>query len=159
MRNLIAMCGLGVLWKQDAFKAETVLKQRNAFLETVRAHEGWSLDEEAAKTIFTELLTNVMRHSHSPVSVWLACRDGECKLHVLEFGPGFENEPKLPHDLAQGGRGLFLASAYSDELRIDGDPRGTYIIASLPRGARGRQTVNAASSPASRRLVHQRAPS
>jgi len=124
------MCGLGLLWKIDAANAKAALSLRDEFLETIGRHAGWRVDVDAAWIVFTEILTNVLRHGQSPVSVWLDCT-GAVRLHVLESGPGFNNVPAAPKPDDKGGRGLFLASKMSAGLEIKGEPRGTLIVATL----------------------------
>lgn len=127
------MCREGLLWKFDAPDAATALRQRMPMVEALRQHAGWAVDEYTAKVTFTELLTNVLRHGKSPVSVWLYCADDAVQLHVLESGGGFQTEPCLPCPESEGGRGLYLVSKMASDLTIEGDPRGTHIIATLPR--------------------------
>jgi signal transduction histidine kinase len=102
-------------------------------VESLRRHVGWEVDEHAAKVTFTELLANVLRHGKSPLSVWLQCEHGAVKLHVLESGNGFKCEPHLSNPTSESGRGLYLVSKMTSELKIEGNPRGTHIIATLPR--------------------------
>lgn len=127
------MCESGLLWKFDAPDAATALGARESMLATLREHRDWEVDQEAAKSAYTELLSNVLRYGGCPVEVWLFCQDDEVKLHVLEFGLGFDEEPRLPSPMSEHGRGLFLVSHLAADLRINGDPRGTHIIATLPR--------------------------
>jgi anti-sigma regulatory factor (Ser/Thr protein kinase) len=127
------MCGRGVLWKVDAPDAEIALDEREAFLAVIRSHSGWPLDLEAARSVFTELLTNVFEHGKSPVSVWLDCSDDSVKLYIRESGRGFSARPALPEAWTEGGRGLFLASKFASDLDIKGRPRGTHVVATLMR--------------------------
>lgn len=134
-----------MLWSVGAGEATAVLNERDVFIEVVRSHVGWKVDVVFAKLIFTELLANVIRHGEHPVSVWLECSDGAVKLHILESGRGFAASPRLPSNpLSESGRGLFLVSEFAIALSIQGDPRGTHIVATLPHkgsGASGKASV------------------
>jgi anti-sigma regulatory factor (Ser/Thr protein kinase) len=127
------MCNMGLLWRIDALDAGIAFQARGAFLGVLKGHLGWSLDVDAANVVFTELLGNVLRHGKSPVSIWLECGDDAVKLHVRESGTGFSTKPALPEALSIGGRGLFLASTSANRLEIEGEPRGTHIVATLLR--------------------------
>ena len=55
-------------------------------------------------------------------------------LHVIDKGPGFQNVARLPADpLSERGRGLYLISRASRELRIvPAAFGGSHAIAALP---------------------------
>ena len=128
------MCARGSLLKAVAFDARSAFKVRQLYTSAVHGHCDWELDEHAANTIFTELLSNVAQHGAFPALVELECVDGMVKLHLSETGEGFSRNPELPEDMfCESGRGLFLVKTFAAEFEIMGNPRGTYIVAGLPR--------------------------
>jgi anti-sigma regulatory factor (Ser/Thr protein kinase) len=128
------MCDLGVLWRFESEHADGALAHRHAFLELLERHSGWSLDVYAAKIIFTELVTNVMRHARGPIQILLECDRTQVTLKIADRGPGFTFTPRLPEDiLHEGGRGLFLISKVAAAVRVESAGSGTSVIALLPR--------------------------
>lgn len=130
--HVYSMCRLGVVWKVEAPDAAIAFSQRGAFIDAIRNHDGPRTDEDAARSIYAELLGNVMRHGKSPVSVWLECCGPRLQFHLVESGQGFTRKPALPNAHQEGGRGLFLVSTLASELTIEGEPPGTHIVATLP---------------------------
>jgi hypothetical protein len=65
------MCSSGLLWSYGATFAVDALAERPSLLAVVRGHLAWSLDAEAAKLIYTELISNVVRHAPGPARVSL----------------------------------------------------------------------------------------
>jgi anti-sigma regulatory factor (Ser/Thr protein kinase) len=126
------MCAGGVLWERRWSDASVAaLKDRAAFMQAVRDHAGWGIDEEAALAIFTELVTNAIKYGKQPIVARLECDRSRVKLSVEDRGAGFEQPVRAPSLLGPGGRGLFLVSAFADALEIGGEPRGTSIVATL----------------------------
>jgi signal transduction histidine kinase len=134
------MCGQGTLWRLDGVDALAALKQRTSFMEVVSNHDGWQLDEDAARNIFTELLSNVIRHGASPVSLALECEGVDVNFRLAESGRGFDKAIGLPPMTSEHGRGLFVVSQMAERLDVDGNPRGTKIVATLPRIAQRRES-------------------
>ncbi|MBV8371721.1 MAG: ATP-binding protein [Candidatus Eremiobacteraeota bacterium] len=131
------MCDAGLLWSFTSKDAASALGRRNAFLSSLDRHAGWEVDHYAAKIIFTELVTNVMRHAAGPVYIALECDGEQVSLTVGDRGPGFAYRPSLPSDiLSEGGRGLFLVSKVAESVRIEHAAHsGTNLTAVLPRKA------------------------
>jgi anti-sigma regulatory factor (Ser/Thr protein kinase) len=129
------MCESGVLWSFRSQDATTALGHRDKFLNALGRHRGWSVDVYAARIIFTELVTNVMRHACGPIGIVLECDGRHLALKIRDRGPGFEFAPSLPADiLSEGGRGLFLISKVAAGVRVEQAAySGTIITAVLPR--------------------------
>lgn len=127
------MCRLGLLWSSESAEGVATLQRRDAFMETVRHHVGWDLDEYAARVVFTELLSNAMRHGKGPISARLECDGSALRLRVTDCGGGFERMPEPPAPLSDGGRGLFIVSRYADDIKLEGNPVGTSVVATLTR--------------------------
>jgi signal transduction histidine kinase len=131
------MCGSGLLWSYNAQSAREALAQRPRFLAAVRGHTGWSLDDLAAKVIFTELIGNVVRHAPGAVDVRLRCDGRSVLLDVSDCGSGFRLTPRLPPALAEHGRGLFLVAQFATRMSVEANPNGgAKVIAELPRARR-----------------------
>ncbi|MBV9720096.1 MAG: ATP-binding protein [Candidatus Eremiobacteraeota bacterium] len=128
------MCTRGVLWRYESSDAIDCLTERRNFLEAVREHRDWEVDDEAAKVVFTELVANVVRHAPGPIEVTLECDGCSLLLNVSDRGSGFAYEPKLPENLlAEGGRGLYIVSRLATEVRIEVNKRlGLNVAAKLP---------------------------
>jgi anti-sigma regulatory factor (Ser/Thr protein kinase) len=102
-------------------------------MEAVRAHAQWEVDPEAALVIYTELITNSIKYGKWPIAARLECDRRIVKIRVEDYGAGFEQTVSAPPTLSAGGRGLFLVSQYATRLEIGGNPRGTSIVATLPK--------------------------
>lgn len=128
------MCTRGVLWEQEWPDASlAALRARSAFMQAVHDHAGWEVDPEAASVIYTELITNSIKYGKRPITARLECDRTGVKLSVQDNGSGFNRTIDPPAPLSLGGRGLFLVSKYAQDLEIGGDPKGTRIVATLPR--------------------------
>ncbi len=130
------MCQGAILWESHASTAMEVLKERAAFLSVIRTHTGWDLDEDSARLIFTEIVGNAIRHAQDPTRARLVCDGSVVELCVTDSGSGFRTVPKPPSPLSQGGRGLFLVSAYADALHFNRRNDRFSITARLPRSHR-----------------------
>jgi len=74
-------------------------------------------DVSVAELVLGELLGNVVRYAPGPVEVWLDLSTRAPVLHVLDNGPGFEINPRLPADImSERGRGLYIVTALVDEF-------------------------------------------
>lgn len=133
------MCNSGLLWKCESQNPLTALERHGAFLESIRQHAGWEVDEDAAAVIFLELVANVIKHSPGPIRASLNCNADQLALHVEDDGNLFALEPRLPPSaLDEGGRGLFIAAQYASALRVEGRSGGGKItIAILPEKLSG----------------------
>jgi anti-sigma regulatory factor (Ser/Thr protein kinase) len=128
------MCGSGLLWIYSAECALNALGTRPSFLAVVRRHSGWSLDDLAAKLIYTELIANVVRHAPGALDVRLHCDGQSVLLGVSDQGPGFELAPGLPSILVENGRGLFLVAQFATRMWVEPNADGgAKIVAELPR--------------------------
>ena len=85
---------------------------------TILANGGLSADDRfAADTIFFELVGNAVRHARTPIQVGLDLTQPSPVLNVLDNGPGFSLNPKLPTEVySERGRGLYIVSQLSREF-------------------------------------------
>ncbi len=74
-------------------------------------------DRFAADTIFFELVGNAVRHARTPIQVGLDLTQASPVLNVLDSGPGFSLNPKLPSEVySERGRGLYIVSQLAREF-------------------------------------------
>ncbi len=90
------------------------------------------------EVVLLELFGNAVRHAPGPIDVLLETRD-RIALHVLDRGPGFQFNPRLPNDLySEFGRGLFLiaslAQAFFVEHRAGGGSHSRVVFTHEPLG-------------------------
>jgi anti-sigma regulatory factor (Ser/Thr protein kinase) len=130
------MCLEGVLWRFAADEALTAIGHRGRFVNSLRRHRGWAIDEYAASVVFSELVGNVAMHSPGPIEIVLECDNKNIVLNVTDRGSGFRFAPSLPPDvLSEGGRGLYLVSKYATNVELNDAGPGTTVRATLPRRA------------------------
>jgi anti-sigma regulatory factor (Ser/Thr protein kinase) len=73
-----------------------------------------------AELVFGELVGNVVRYAPGTIEVMLDVSGQSPVLHVLDEGSGFEFRPRLPIDvMSERGRGLFLVTAFAEELSVE----------------------------------------
>jgi len=113
-----------VQWNFDALDWSTAEVVRAEVAATLVAR-GCSTDEVAlAELVLSELLGNVVRHTHGRVQVLLDLATREPTLHVVDEGPSFEAHVESAPDVwCENGRGLFIVNALAGELVIA--PRDT----------------------------------
>lgn len=128
------MCAHGVLWSYKTQNAAIALAEREHLVEVLRQHSGWSVDEVAARVVFTELVGNVIRHAPGPIDITLECDGKSVRLNVGDKGPGFALHAKLPEDmLMEGGRGLFIVSCFATHVQVEkNNTVGAKVVANLP---------------------------
>ncbi len=128
------MCAVGVLWSYKTQNASIALAEREHLLDVLRQHSGWSIDEVAARVVFTELVGNVIRHAPGPIDITLTCDGKSVLLNVGDTGPGFALNAKLPENmLMEGGRGLFIVSYFATQVQVEkNNTVGAKVVAKLP---------------------------
>lgn len=107
-----------VVWQYAAEHAVDALEARLAFVEAFR---GTSLpcDDIGAEIVFSELVSNVVKHAPGPIVISFEASADRAYLRVYDRGPGFRLHPAIPLDLyAESGRGLFLAREFCSELHV-----------------------------------------
>jgi anti-sigma regulatory factor (Ser/Thr protein kinase) len=92
-----------------------------------REGDGTMPPDGVVETIFTELVANVCKHAGHWAKASITWRkDGRPVLAVRDHGPGFDASLwQRPSDLSEGGRGLLIASALSDDFSIQSEKPGT----------------------------------
>ncbi len=106
-------------WSFDANDAIAAHRARHEFAGEIIARTGADGEALTAELVFGELVGNVVRHADGTVKVILDWTASAPVLHVIDDGPGFQHNPKLPADLlAESGRGLFLVSALTFDFQV-----------------------------------------
>ena len=121
-------------WSFDARDAMSAHGARSTFLAALHAEGDDVGDYIGSEVIFGELVGNVVRHAPGPIDVTLDWSESDPILHVIDRGPGFIREPKLPEDvLAESGRGLFIIDTLARGFAAVPMPgRGTHVTVRLP---------------------------
>lgn len=120
-------------WYVDGTDPERAVALRHDITAYLARHADPGSDVAGAETVVSELLGNVVRHASGPAWVSLTWSGRHPVLEVADLGPGFELASAVPDDVfAEGGRGLFIASAIAAELRVAARHRGSVVTAVLP---------------------------
>jgi anti-sigma regulatory factor (Ser/Thr protein kinase) len=106
---------------------------RTIFQRYLRAQVADDSDVDAAELIFGELLGNVARHAPGAIDVRLRWNGRVAILEVADDGPGYSvDDVRLPSDLAESRRGLFLVSSFGRDLRVRHENGRTTTTVTLP---------------------------
>lgn len=91
------------------------------------------LDRTIAELVFAELVGNVKRYAPGQVDVAVDLSGEYAVLHVVDSGPGFQHNARLPADaLAENGRGLFIVATIAEEFAVTRCPgEGAHARAAL----------------------------
>ncbi len=113
-------------------KPEYITLGRLALTALAHLHE--ISDEQLAdlKLALTEACTNSVRHAYEDgngeVEIWYELRDGQLVVEVSDQGPGFappgEHDRREEDELSEGGLGIAIIRALTDELELVADPGG-----------------------------------
>jgi PAS domain S-box-containing protein len=120
-RSLLAIGGdHGALqWTFDADDADAAGAARAALVAALERRGVCELDRTVAELVFAELVGNAKRYAPGAVDVALDLSGDFAVLHVVDTGPGFQHNARLPADaLAESGRGLFIVSAVAEEFAV-----------------------------------------
>jgi anti-sigma regulatory factor (Ser/Thr protein kinase) len=119
-----------VVWEYAAEDAALALQARPDFLDALRA-ASVACTETAAEIVFSELVSNVVKHAPGPIAVKFEIGTDQAFLRVYDRGPGFLLRLAVPTDLfAENGRGLFLAHEFCSELKVETSSKaGTCVSA------------------------------
>jgi anti-sigma regulatory factor (Ser/Thr protein kinase) len=134
------------VWSFDSSDAHDAGRTRREYTDRLRA-VGLSDDEiSSAELVFGELVGNVVRYAPGSITAILDVSGPAPVLHVLDDGRGFEFRPRLPIDvLSERGRGLFIVTAFAEELSVE-RRRGGGSHARAVLAGRTRHETTASSS-------------
>lgn len=121
-------------WIFAANDAKAVHEARHDYMSHLHRYGRPDSDFHAAELVFGELVGNVLHHGEGNVEVRLEWGGDTPALRVSDDGPGFQLRATLPKDvMSEKGRGLYLATALTQDLRIFRNPNGgAQVCAVLP---------------------------
>jgi len=107
-------------WRFGVTDSDAAQRARRDCIVQLHAAGLGEADVFSAELVFGELLGNVVRYAPGPIEVILDVSGEAAVLHVVDDGRGFEFRPRLPADLlSERGRGLFLVTAFAEELTVE----------------------------------------
>jgi serine phosphatase RsbU (regulator of sigma subunit)/anti-sigma regulatory factor (Ser/Thr protein kinase) len=119
---------------------------RRDIVAVLRDRGATDVDTGLTELVFSELLGNVVRHCSPDVEFALDISGDVPILHVLDRGPGFTYNARLPQDImSDSGRGLFIVRSMISDLNIT--PRtdgGSHARAVMPFTIRTRRPIHPA---------------
>ena len=108
---------------------------------------------DEAQVAISEACTNVFDHAADGQNfeVLINIGDVDLTMHILDSGPGFPRAHRLadwPDIAAEGGRGLILMTAFTDDASFDSEDAGgsVRLKKKLRRNAEVNAEVNAEAS-------------
>ncbi len=119
-------------WQFDPRDWRRAYDVRETIVEALELH-GRGVDIPAAELVFGELIGNAVRHAPGSIDVELTIDDpAQPVLHVIDDGPGYASETRLPADDSESGRGLYLVARLTREFTVSKAPqRGAHARAVL----------------------------
>jgi PAS domain S-box-containing protein len=107
-------------WRFGVTDSGAAQRARYDYVARLHAAGLGDADVFSAELVFGELLGNVVRYAPGPIELILDVSGEAAVLHVIDDGRGFEFRPRLPADvLSERGRGLFLVTAFAEELTVE----------------------------------------
>ena len=113
----------------------TASRLRTEFARYIERHAEPGSDLDAAKLIFSELVTNAVENSDQPVWVSLNWGGERPVLTVNDLGRGFEldDDIEMPNAESNRGRGLVIVTHLTDRLEVAAKAAGgSRVTATLP---------------------------
>lgn len=123
-------------WRFVVADPDAAQRARREYVALLQGAGLGDADVFSAELVFGELLGNVVRYAPGPIEVILDVSGEAPVLHVVDDGRGFEFRPRLPLDvLSERGRGLFLVTAFAEELTVERRRGGGSHARAVLRGA------------------------
>jgi anti-sigma regulatory factor (Ser/Thr protein kinase) len=120
-------------WHFEASDPTDALAERHSYVQFLRATCTSDSDYDAAIMIFSELVGNVIRHAHGPVQISVQHLDAVAvTLRVADTGDPFAFAPSLPPIDDESGRGLYIVSELSSDIRMTRSEHGNIVRVRLP---------------------------
>jgi anti-sigma regulatory factor (Ser/Thr protein kinase) len=106
-------------WVFDARDPDDARRVRMQVIEQLKKGAYAQDRLHTAELIVAELTANVFRYASGPSQVVLEWERGCAPVvHVIDCGPGFSLETKLPDLFSESGRGLYLVSSLAADLSV-----------------------------------------
>jgi anti-sigma regulatory factor (Ser/Thr protein kinase) len=122
-----------VYWCFRSEVASRALAVRRRFIAFLRERCAPQSDYGAAEIIFSELVSNVIRHANGPIEIIARQEpEGTIILEVRDRGTRFPHPAGLPPITEERGRGLYIVSELSVRFTIEHADEGNRVIAVLP---------------------------
>lgn len=117
-------------WYFQAVCGSEALAARGSFIEFLRHLRLGQSDCYYAEVVFGELVGNAVRHAPGPIHI-TAHVDGVVVLEVCDTGPHFDLSVGPPHLHSESGRGLYIVSLLTSDLRSVNTGSGNRVTAIL----------------------------
>jgi len=112
-------------WTFDARDARAAGNARRAIVAALERRGITRPDRTTSELVYAELVGNAKRYAPGLIDVALDLSGETAVLHVVDTGPGFQHNARLPADaLAESGRGLFIVSTVAEEFAVTRCPDG-----------------------------------
>ena len=106
-------------WRFDPRWADLGTRVRDELRDELRRHGFYGEALTEVEVVLSELLGNAIRYAPGTVELLLETQ-AHVAMHLLDRGPGFQFNPRLPNDLySEYGRGLFLIGAFSKAYVVE----------------------------------------
>jgi anti-sigma regulatory factor (Ser/Thr protein kinase) len=116
-------------WYLDGRDAASAVALRVEIGAYLRRHAAPGSDVDMSEVAVSELLANLPRHAPGPAWVSLTWTGERPVLEVRDLGPGFDLDvADVPSVDQTGGRGLFIASSFTHDLRAAARSSGGMVV-------------------------------
>ena len=106
-------------WSFPIVDATAASNVRREIVDLLRRLGASERDGADAELVIGELLGNVMRHAYGDALIILDPSGATPVLHILDSGPGFTFDARLPRDeMSESGRGLYIAAMLTRDLSV-----------------------------------------
>lgn len=124
----------------DSADVEALPALRREMAEYLRRHAEPGSDLDGAEVVFSELVTNAVRHAGGPVWVSVDWSAREPVITVHDLGPSFTLRDRgLPQPSERGGLGLYIATHMTEHLEVARKRAGGAKVSALLRVTRRRE--------------------
>lgn len=124
-----------VCWTVTLDTAERAVDVRRQFVRFLREQAPHTAEFFDAELVFGELISNIARHEPGDARIVVDIVGDEAIVTVRGPSPSDEEDPALPEDLSENGRGLYLIRTLSRDYYVDRGPAGdkTTLVLGLPQ--------------------------
>jgi anti-sigma regulatory factor (Ser/Thr protein kinase) len=120
-------------WHFHAIQGTEALAARRRFVDFLQRLRVQQSDRDCGEIVFGELVGNAVRHAPGPVDITAYVdRADRIVLEICDTGPNFELSPGPPPLHSEGGRGLYIVTLLTSDLRSVHTGFGNRVTAVLP---------------------------